>query len=55
MGASTVARLHADPVFRADLVAAKAELAAVHAMGLKPTRDCEAEAKAMALQPPLAP
>ena len=55
MGASTVARLHADPVFRADIEAAKAELAAVRAKGLKPIRDCEAEAKAMALQPPIAP
>jgi len=52
LGASTVARLHADPVFRADLEAAKAELAAVRTKGLKPTRDCQAEAAAMALQPP---
>jgi acid phosphatase (class A) len=55
IGASTVSRLHADPVFRADIEAARAELAAVRAKGLKPIRDCEAEAKAMALQPPLAP
>jgi acid phosphatase (class A) len=52
MGASTVARLHADPTFRADLEAAKVELAAVRAKGLKPTRDCQAEAAAMAFQPP---
>jgi acid phosphatase (class A) len=51
MGASTVARLHADPAFRADLEAAKAELAAVRAKGLKPIRDCQAEAAAMAFQP----
>jgi len=51
MGASTVARLHADPVFRADIEAAKAELAAVRAKGLKPIRDCQAEAAAMAFQP----
>jgi acid phosphatase (class A) len=51
MGASTVARLHADPAFRADLEAAKAELAAVRAKGLKPIRDCQAEATAMAFQP----
>jgi acid phosphatase (class A) len=50
MGAGTVARLHADPVFRADLDAAKAELATVRAKGLKPTRDCQAEAAAMAFQ-----
>jgi acid phosphatase (class A) len=48
MGAGTVARLHADPAFRADLEAAKAELAAVRAKGLKPLRDCAAEAAALA-------
>ena len=48
MGASTVARLHADSAFRADLEAAKAELASVRAKGLKPLRDCAAEAAAMA-------
>ena len=48
MGAGTVARLHADPTFRADLEAAKAELAAVRAKGLKSLRDCGAEAAAMA-------
>ena len=48
MGAATVARLHADPTFRADLEAANAELAAVRAKGLKPLRDCTAEAAAMA-------
>jgi acid phosphatase (class A) len=55
IGASTVSRLHADPVFRADIEAARAELAAVRAKGLKPVRDCEAEARGMALQPPIAP
>jgi acid phosphatase (class A) len=55
MGAATVARLHADAAFRADLEAAKAELAAVRAQGAKPTRDCEAEAAAMALDPVRAP
>ncbi|MGO8988701.1 MAG: acid phosphatase [bacterium] len=47
MGAGTVARLHADSTFRADLEAAKAELAAVRAKGLNPLRDCAAEAAAM--------
>ena len=47
-GAATVARLHADPAFRADVQAATAELAAVHAKGLKPTRDCKAEAETLA-------
>jgi acid phosphatase (class A) len=55
MGAGTVARLHSDPAFRADLKAAKAELAAVRAKGLTPTRDCRAEAEALALLPPLVP
>ena len=48
MGAAAVARLHADPAFRAELEAAKAELAAVRAKGLKPTRDCQTEADALA-------
>ncbi len=47
MGAATVARLHADPTFLADLKAAKAELVAVRAKGLKPQRDCNAEAAAI--------
>lgn len=52
MGASTVARLHADPDFRADVEASRAEVLAVQAKGLKPQRDCMAEAEALALQPP---
>jgi acid phosphatase (class A) len=48
MGAGTVARLHADPVFRADLEAAKAEFAALSRRGLHPQRDCAAEAAALA-------
>jgi acid phosphatase (class A) len=55
MGAATVARLHDDPGFLADLDAGKAELAAVRAKGLKPTHDCDAEAAAIALQPLQAP
>jgi len=47
LGAAVVARLHADNAFRADLEAAKAELAAVRAKGLKPRRNCTAEAQAM--------
>ncbi len=44
---AVVARLHADPAFRADLEAARAELAALPA---KPsTRDCAAETSALAL------
>lgn len=51
VAAAVVARLHADPAFRADLEAAKAELAAAHAKGLLPVRDCRAEAEALALSP----
>ena len=52
MGASTVASLHADPDFRADVEASRAEVLAVQAKGLKPQRDCVTEAEALALQPP---
>jgi acid phosphatase (class A) len=47
VGLDAVARLHADPAFRADLEAAKAELAVVRANGLKPTRDCHKETDAL--------
>jgi acid phosphatase (class A) len=52
LGAGTFARLQADPAFRADFAAAVGELGAARAQGLKPTRDCAAEAAALALQPP---
>ena len=55
VGAAVVARLHADPVFRADMESAKAELAAVRAKAEKPARDCKAEADALAQYPQLAP
>ena len=47
MGAATVAKLHANPAFRNEVEAAKAEFTAVRARGLKPTRDCQAEADAL--------
>lgn len=47
IAAATVARLHADPVFRADLDAARAEVAAARAAGSKPTVDCDVEAKSL--------
>lgn len=50
MGAVTVSRLHADAAFSADLEAAKAEVAASRAKGLKPTRDCRKETEALAQQ-----
>jgi acid phosphatase (class A) len=49
MGAATVARLHADATFRADLEAAEAEVAAFRAKGLPATGDCKVEAGALAL------
>lgn len=55
MGAATVAKLHADPTFRASMEAAKAEYAATRAKGLKPLRDCNAESDALDTYPPLAP
>jgi acid phosphatase (class A) len=50
MGDSTVAKLHSEASFRADLEAAKADLAAARDKGLKPSRDCAAEAAALAIQ-----
>lgn len=52
IGAATVAILQSDPLFRSDLAGAKAELAAIRAQGLPPTRDCAAEAEAMAVPVP---
>lgn len=51
LAAATVAKLHAEAEFRADLEAAKTEIAAVRARGLPPTRDCAAEAAEMATAP----
>jgi len=48
MGDATVARLHSEPLFRVDMESAKSEIAAVRAKGLKPGRDCKAEAAALA-------
>jgi acid phosphatase (class A) len=51
MGAAAVARLHADPEFQAELKAAKAEIESLRSKGLKPSRDCHAEAEALAQDP----
>ena len=48
MAAGVVARLHAEEAFRADLAAAKAELAKARAAGQKPTRNCTTEAAQLA-------
>jgi acid phosphatase (class A) len=50
MAAATVAKLHADATFRADLAAAKEEIALQRAKGSKPNRDCAAEAAALAVK-----
>jgi len=49
MGAATVASLHSDPTFLADLAAAKEEVKAAQKAGLKPTEDCAAEGVALSL------
>lgn len=54
LGAGVVARLHASKAFRDDLAAARAEVEAARAKGIKPTRDCAAEAAALAVEPSLA-
>jgi acid phosphatase (class A) len=51
LATAVVARLHAEPDFRAAVEAAKSELVAVRAKGLIPERDCEAEAAALSLSP----
>lgn len=48
IAAAVVARLHADPVFRAQVKAAKKELAEIRAKGLVSTNNCKAEAAALA-------
>jgi acid phosphatase (class A) len=55
VGAAVVARLHADPEFRAAIESAKTELAAVRDKGLPPQRDCEAETEALSQYPLSAP
>ena len=51
MAAATVASLHTSPEFLADMEIAKAELAAVRAKGLAPTRNCSEEAAALLIKP----
>jgi acid phosphatase (class A) len=48
MASATVARLHDEATFRADLAAARREIAAARAKGLGPTRDCPKEAAQLA-------
>ena len=48
VGASTVSRLHGDPVFRAQLQHAQREIEAARAAGAKSDLDCAAETRALA-------
>jgi acid phosphatase (class A) len=48
IAAATVARLHGDPAFRADLEAARAEVAAATATAQPTAANCAAEAAALA-------
>ena len=48
VGAATVARLHADPVFKAQLDAARAEITAARVRGTVPAGDCTADTAAIA-------
>ena len=47
MGSATVSQLHANPVFRADLRAARKEVAALRQNQAKPNSDCALEAEAL--------
>jgi len=51
MGAAAVARLHDNADFRADLAAARGEIAAARAAGLKPDADCQAQAQVLKVHP----
>jgi acid phosphatase (class A) len=47
VGASAVAKLHADPQFNSELKAAKKELSALYEKGIKSTNDCKFERDAL--------
>jgi acid phosphatase (class A) len=49
VGAALVARLHASEEFRADLESAREEIVAVRAREMPQSRDCEAEARTVAV------
>jgi acid phosphatase (class A) len=48
MGAATVSRLHANPVFNAQLAQASREIAAARSAGASPRLDCAAQSRALA-------
>lgn len=49
IAAATVARLHADPAFRAELDAARTEVLAARRAGSRPAQDCALEAASLAV------
>ncbi|MBN6152071.1 phosphatase PAP2 family protein [Xanthomonas sp. AmX2] len=51
MGAAAVARLHDDPAFRADLQAARGEIARARVQGPVPAQGCAAQAQVLAVRP----
>lgn len=55
VGAATVARLHANPVFNAQVEAARLEVARARAQGSPPAGGCAAEAAALGMSSMLAP
>jgi acid phosphatase (class A) len=55
IGAATVARLHASPVFRTQIEAARAEITSERSRGAAPSGNCAAEAAALATSSMLAP
>ncbi len=52
LGASTMARVQAESAFRADMAAAKKDIAAARAKGLLPNSDCAKEAAALSQSVP---
>jgi acid phosphatase (class A) len=50
IASATVASMHSQPDFGADVAAARAEVAAARAKGLRPKRDCAKEAAQLAAQ-----
>ena len=52
IGAATVARLHADETFKADMLGARLELDAMRLHDSKPEADCASEAAALAVRIP---
>lgn len=49
VGASALAKLHANETFRAQMAEAKLEIAAARASGRKSALDCKAEAAALGI------